>query len=281
MNPTETFSKLSALVGDGDTAKLVMTLTAAAIASEPIGNSHHLLVPANYSHKDVTDLVEKAQQQPSRLRGTVHLKSVDSLLQYCADQKAQSSGYIYADPDALAITAVFNDQRASTGWRDHTAKFKAEHTPEFARWFNHGTNEFSQTEFAEFIEDNLADIAEPAAQQLLEVATTIQATTGINFSSAKRLQDGQTQLSYTENITATAGANGALSIPKEFVLGLRIFKNGDGYRLKARLKYRLHSGGVKFRFELDRPERAVEDAFAGYVAKVRESSGYTVLLGAP
>ena len=34
-------------------------------------------------------------------------------------------------------------------------------------------------------------------------------------------------------------------------------------------------------YELDRPERAVEDAFAGYVNTVREQSGYAVLIGRP
>ena len=110
------------------------------------------------------------------------------------------------------------------------------------------------------------------------MATTIQATSGINFSSAKRLQDGQTQLTYNENIEARAGANGALAIPKEFTLGLRIFKNGGGYRLKARLKYRLGGGQIKFWYELERPEAAVEDAFKGYVEQLAES-GYVVLLG--
>ena len=87
------------------------------------------------------------------------------------------------------------------------------------------------------------------------------------------------QLGYTETINASAGANGALQIPKEFALGLRIFKNGDGYKLRARLKYRLGNGQVKFWYELDRPERAVEDAFAGYVESVSKQSGYVVLLG--
>ena len=117
------------------------------------------------------------------------------------------------------------------------------------------------------------------AQNLLAVATTIRATNGINFSSARRLQDGQTQLTYNEVIDAKAGTDGALKIPQTFALGLRIFKNGEGYKLTARLKYRINSGQVKFWYELERPERAVEDAFTGYVETVREQSGYTVLIG--
>jgi uncharacterized protein YfdQ (DUF2303 family) len=265
-----------------DAANLIAELKAAALAPLKIEGSHHLVLPERYRHADITKLVEASQPNPNRKAGTVALGGLQSLLDYCEDQAAQAGAYVFADPDRRTITVVFNDHRAdAAGWRDHRAQFSAVFTPEFTTWLNNdGSNKAkSQGEFAEFIEDNLADITEPAAQQLLEVATTIQAKTDINFSSAKRLDNGQVQLGYTETIDARAGAGGALSIPKEFQLGLRIFKNGEGYRLRARLKYRLLGGSVKFWYELDRPERAIEDAFAGYVNEVREKSGYRVLIG--
>ena len=100
-----------------------------------------------------------------------------------------------------------------------------------------------------------------------------------SFSSAKRLQDGQVQLSYSETIDAKAGAEGSLKIPQKFSLALRLFKNGDGYKITARLKYRMTAGAVKFWYELERPENAIEDAFNGYIKKVSEETGYTVLVG--
>jgi len=263
------------------TIEQVSALKAAALAPHVIGNSHHLVVPEGYVHHDLSKAVEARNAAPDRKSGVVALASVQSLIDYCLDQNAADNAYIYADPDRRTITAVFNDARSTPGWRDHRAVFTASFTPEFTNWLNHNgpSKAKTQTEFAEFIEDNLADITEPAAHQLLEVATTIQAKTDISFSSAKRLDNGQVQLGYTETIDARAGANGALSIPREFALGLRIFKNGDGYRLTARLKYRLGNGNVKFWYELNRPERTIEDAFAGYVDKVRETTGYRVLIG--
>ena len=84
---------------------------------------------------------------------------------------------------------------------------------------------------------------------------------------------------YNETIDARAGASGALEIPKSFDLGLRIYKNGAGYKLNARLKYRLHSDQVKFWYELDRPEVSIDAAFDDYITTLREKSGYQVLLG--
>jgi len=273
----------------GEILQLTGMLTALAAAATQVhesGDYMHAVVPTGYKLENISELVERMQLTPRRKKGTVALKSVQSLLDYCQTQKdadeAHVPGLIYADVDARKITAVFNDQAsAEPGWRDHRAEFYAEFTPELDKWLKHNKHMFSQTEFAEFIEDNMADITEPGAQTLLEVATTMQAKTDINFSSAKRLQNGQVQLQYTENIDARAGAAGALEIPKEFALGLRIFKNGDGYKLRARLKYRLHAGAVKFWYELDRTERAIEDAFGGYVEKVATDSGYMVLIGRP
>lgn len=268
-----------------DTMATVMTiqaLTATGLTPIQIDGHTHVLVPSNYSLVELTAAIEKTQTSPNRKRGTTVCKDIDSLLQCCADQAKAEPGYIYADPDSRTITAVFNDQRSvHSGWRDHRATFKAEYTPEFDKWINRNghSRAMGQTEFAEFIEDNMADIAEPTATDLLTVATTLQAKTDISFASSKRLDNGQVQLTYNEAINATAGSNGAMTIPREFVLGLRIFKNGPGYKIKARLKYRLGGGAVKFWYEMDRPERAVEDAFKGYIDTVREKSGYTVLLG--
>lgn len=263
--------------------EVVSTLAAAGLQADNVDGAYFVNVPPGYAHKDISDAVERVQPAPRRKRGAIKVADVASLLAVCADQ-GHAGTYLYADPETRTICAVFNDHRSNVaGWRDHRASFTAEFTPEFSRWIaNNGNGKAkAQTDFAEFIEDNAADILAPASTQLLEVATTIAATTGIEFKSAKRLDNGQAQLTYVENIDARAGADGGLVIPREFELGLRIFKNGEGYKLRARLKYRLGSGAVKFWYELDRPERAVEDAFAGYVQQVREKCGFPVLLGVP
>jgi len=269
---------------DIDTAKLIQSLATANVTPivTPIvaGSSTHLLVPQGYDLKNIDSAIQQAQPGPARKTGTLSLLDLASFLTYTAEQQCQATGYILADPDRATIVAVFNDHRSTTpGWRDHKASYTAEKTPEFLRWMAMNGKPFAQAEFAEFIEDNMADIPGDEGPALLKMATTIAATTSINFSSAKRLQDGQTQLTYSETIDANAGAGGELKIPQTFNIGVRIFKNGDGYAIKARLKYRLAGGAVKFWYELDRPERALENAFNGYVEKLREQSTYTVLLG--
>lgn len=262
------------------TAAAVERLAVSSFAAREVNGHHFLVLPHGHQPHDISAAVEKAQPTPYRKRGIVTMHSLDSLLLYAADQAASGVGYVYADVEERSITAVFNDNKGdSAGWRDQRARFTAELTPEAQRWISNDKKQMTQESFAEFIEDNFADLAGDQAQTLLEVATTIAAKTGINFSSAKRLDNGETQFVYNETIDATAGANGTTKIPQKFQLGVRLFK-GDktGYAINARLKYRLNSGALKFWYELDRVERALEDAFGGYVDKARES-GYTLLLG--
>lgn len=260
------------------TAAIINALSSASTAFQPVDASTYVVLPTGYTVKNLTDELEKARPTPDRKRGTAVLHNVASFLSYCEDQATKEEGYIYADVDARTLTAVFDDFKDGAKWRQHRAVFKAEFTPEAMKWFAHDKKVMTQTDFAEFIEDNFADLANEA-QVLLDVATTISAKTAIDFSAAKRLDNGQVQLTYNEQIDASAGTNGTLQIPKKFTVGLRLFK-GDkaGYAIECRLKYRLNSGRVSFHFEMERPERAIEDAFDGYVEAAGES-GYTVLHG--
>lgn len=259
-------------------------LTAASLDPQHVMDMHYLVLPPGYQRQDITADVEKARDEPYRKRGQVVMLDVSSLIQHAIDQGCEPTGYIYANPDTREIVAVYNDHKNGDhpGWRDHRASFKAEYTPEFELWLHHNGHECAmvQVQFAEFLEENIADIAE-GGSDLLTMATTLQAKTEIDFKSARRLDNGQNQLTYVENISATAGANGAMVIPPRFDLAVRIFKNGARYKIGARLKYRLRDGHVKFWYELERPLIAIEDAFAGYVDTVREKSGYTVLIGKP
>lgn len=268
---------------DSSQVEQIRALTVAALEVKEVGESFHLLVPHGVQHVDITEKVEAALDAPRRKRGQVYLSSIDSFNQYVTDQACEGSSYIYADPDARNLTAVLNDHDFGSGdhpgWRDFRAVYHAELSREFSTWLANDKKAREQEEFAVFLEDNIADVCAPAGEDLLAIALTLQAKTEVAFNSSRRLDNGQVQILYSETIDARAGA-GSIEIPREFWIGVRIFKNGDGYKLRARLKYRLGGGKLKFWYELDRPENAIEDAFTAYISKASES-GVPVLLGKP
>jgi uncharacterized protein YfdQ (DUF2303 family) len=267
---------------DASAIQQLGALSLAASSAQEIGGTTHLVIPENHRHIDLTGFIEKAGIAPKRKQGTVQLGEIASFNVFVADQGAVGNTYIYADPDARTLTAVLNDQAkadALPGWRDFRAVYTAALSREFSTWLTNNKRPMEQEEFAIYLEDNIADVCEPSGDTLLQVALSLQAKTEVQFSSHKRLDNGQVQLTYNEVTDARAGA-GMIEIPREFRIGLRLFKNGDGYKLRARLKYRLAAGKVKFWYELDRPENAVEEAFQAYIDQAREN-GFTVLIGKP
>ncbi len=267
-----------------ESIEALSTLIASALDIKEAGESSHLVIPDGYKHIDLTKAIEAAAPAPARKKGTVPLTDVASFTKYLADQAQTDHCYIYADVDTRTLTAVINDHMAGdeyAGWRDHRAVYNAELSRELAKWLENDGKKMDQEEFAVFLEDNIADVVEPSGETLLQVALTLQATTGVDFKSHRRLDNGQVQLGYTETTTATAGADGSLTIPREFVIGLRLFRHAvEGYRIRARLKYRLGSGKLKFWYELDRPQNAIEENFKEHVTSA-VASGFTVLMGKP
>lgn len=270
-------------------------LTLTAFATRHEGDAVFAVVPDGAKLENITAQIEAAALNPRRKTGTTHLADVTSFATLVTQQGTPDSTYIYADPDTRTLIAVLNDHAIGTdaagvsapGRRDHRAVYKAEYSREFAKWLASDGKHMDQEAFAVFLEDNVADIApaapgsdEPSGEALLAVALTLQAKTEVDFKSHKRLDNGQVQLTYSEQTTATAGADGQLTVPREFAIGVRLFKNGEAYRIRARLKYRLGAGKVKFWYELDRPQNAVEAAFQQYVDSAA-GSGFTVLMGQP
>ena len=182
----------------------------------------------------------------------MNLADVASFATFVSQQGSTGNTYIYANPDTRTLVAVLNDHAIgeemvdeTPGRRDYRAVYQAEYSREFANWMTNNGKQMDQESFAIFLEDNIADIAPPAAdstlptgEMLLAVALTLQAKTEVDFKSHKRLDNGQVQLVYSEETRASAG-DGTLDIPRNFAIGVRLFKNGEGFKINARLKYQI------------------------------------------
>lgn len=267
---------------DGETIERLQKLFGAALDVTDIDGTKHIIVPAGWNYTDLTEQVRMAQDAPHRAKGNVLLGDMPSFVLFCKQQRGGGlwpSARVYASVKHRSLSCVFNDHGPSRpGWRDFSASYTVALSREFSKWIGQNGKPLDQAAFAEFVEENHADIVEPSGDMLMRIAMTLQAKTDVEFRSSKRLDNGQVQLTYVETIDARAG-DGSLEIPREFAIGVRLFENGEGYKVKARLKYRLHSSTVKFWFELDRPEKAIEDAFAKYIEAAAEI-GVPVLMTA-
>lgn len=268
----------------GDVLTKLLAQAAAANAVVTVGGVTQLLAPPEFRTTDLTAAIEAAKLNPTRKTGTVKLGDLDSFLTYVKQQGNPATTRIFADVETRTLTAIFNDHAGidngdTAGWRDHRAVFTAELTKEAATWLNNDGKQMEQEPFAIFLEDNIADVVEPSGDKLLTVALTLQAKTEVNFNSSRRLDNGQVQLEYTENLSVSAGGASAMEVPRTFAIGARLFKGDQGgYKIFARLKLRVGNGKVKFWYELDRPHNAIEEAFKAYVDQAR-SGQFTLLIG--
>lgn len=230
--------------------------------------------------------LEKYLDAPNRFRGTTALHDPDSFIKLVTEHENQAS-HVYASLPATEFIAVFNDANGKEiiegpGWCDHRASLKLAHTPEWKHWTAHDGALLSQVQFAEHIEDGLLEIVEPEAAEMLELAQTFHAKTGVDFKSSTILDSGERQFKYEETTTASAGRKGDITVPKEFVLALLPFEGSpEPFKVTARLRHRLSPEGLKLGYRLTRPHDVIRAAFDDVAKKISEGVESDVLLGTP
>lgn len=243
-------------------------------------------VMASRDGHDIIDLTgDEHRDQPARKKGSTTVRDVPSFAGYWGKHSRPEVSEVYADRDALKVTAVLDAHGAAdtaTGWAQHRLVLALKYSTAFVAWKTHNGRDMAQEEFAEFLEDNRADIFAPAAAEMLEVAQSIQAATKVDWSSGFRLADGQRRMAYTETTESRSGTKGELAIPAEIVLHLPIFDGATtADQLVARFRHRLQNGQLRLSYKLDRPDDVVTAAFEGVIAEVAEQCSATVLRGTP
>ncbi len=236
------------------------------------------LTPGTGETIDVRRLLEADRDHPTRKTAQVTVTDATSLLSYL-EKHALPETELWANDREGTIHAVINahqDSNGNPGWSDHTVTLKLPFTPDWKDWTARSGRLVTQTEFAEFIEDHLHNFVEPSGADMLELAQTFQATTKVDFQSSKRLKSGETQVSYVEDTSATAGKKGDLAIPDSFTIALQVHDRGPTYKVQARLRYRINGGKLQLAYRLDRADDVRRHAFDEVVTHVSSSTGRAI-----
>lgn len=260
-------------------AALAADLMGYGAQADPIDG--HTDVLSVFTHEQITHQLvdlERFAARPRRAKGTVQARTLDGVDDAIARHRTgDRKPVMYHDAETLAVTVVLNDHRAGAGdaylddpgWRDHRITWTPTLTPEWKHWHsNQGL--YGQIRFAEVLEDGEAEIAEPSAQEMLEIANTLHGTNSARYRAHGRPKTGVTQFLFEETSDVKAGEKGDLSIPDLFVIVVRPFFGSDPYRVKARIRTRTNDGNLQIGYQLHRPDDVIRDAFDTHVAALIE-----------
>jgi uncharacterized protein YfdQ (DUF2303 family) len=225
------------------------------------------------------DIIDHRADPPVRIKSTATFYDAGSFVRYVNDFKDHATR-VFGDEANGAVRAILDYHKATADarWGSHVAILQLRQTEPWKRWIGNNGKRMDQVTFATFLEDNLVDIASPAGGELLGIAREFEVRRNVSFSSGVRLNNGQHQLTYQEDLTETA-KKGTVQVPETFVLGIGPWVGVEPYRIDARLRYRLQDGKLTLWYDLARLEDIVRQAFEDVRTFLGAQIRLDVLLG--
>lgn len=254
------------------------TIANYAILSTPLKTANIgtiYTVPDGHGGVTVLD-VDKYGSHPRRTSAARKVSNAESFAAYL-EKHGLDETEVYADVPRSSIIAVIDSHQGaelSPGWEDHTVTLVLEKTKSWIAWIERNETWFTQTEFAEFIEQRATDVVTPIAGDLMNLVQTMYMTKGVEFQSAERQSDGQTEVVYKEKIQ-TKGL-GKMELPKSLFLALQPYVAGPRQHAIANFRTRLDGAAMKVGYVLVRPEEILEGIFADIVTELREGREATI-----
>jgi uncharacterized protein YfdQ (DUF2303 family) len=219
--------------------------------------------------------LKEYRNDPERVCQHVTLLTAEDFLAYWKRFKSDSS-VVFGDERNATYKAIvdFHAADGTPKWCSHMATYACPKSKEWEVWNASNGKRMAQAAFAEFIEDNYPDIIKPSHAEMIQVSTNLSAKKSVQFSQATRLDNGQSQLVYQEEVKGSVEMKGgAMKVPDGFTLKLPVFLGGPVYQLDARLRYRIDDGKLQIWYDLHRPHKVVEAATQAVTQSIRKGIG--------
>ncbi len=225
---------------------------------------------------------------PAFKTGTVTVRDVASFKTYW-EKHSDDASDVFADLKTAVITAVLDaHSRDAAAWERHRLVLALTPLQAWQDWADKDRKMMAQLDFAEFVEDHLADIAPEGpvqAADLLEMVQHFTAQRKVSYASSQRLDSGEIAFTYAEDTASSGGRKHVVEVPTAFTLAIRPFDDSpQATRVDVRLRHRVPRDAgdpVRFGVFLDRPDQVWDAAVREVVAKVAEVAGRPVMIGAP
>lgn len=245
------------------------------------GNSIVVALPNGWATEEID--LSLTEPTPRRAKCKITITDLDSFITTTKRYGSLASCNIYLDVDYAAnkiqATAIFNDHGDASadgctpGWRDHRAVLTPRFSKEWIDWTKADKQPMSQENFAHFLERNVGDIVQrdgmPSGSDVLTFVSQLEEVRKVKYGSAINLQNGMVAINFVEE--GDSATKGKLEVFKRFSIGIRPFFAGNAYQLDALLRYRIdrNTGDIGFWYELQKPDRILEDASKDVIECIR------------
>lgn len=253
--------------------------------------------------KSVKPFLDEYRLAPEYRKGTASFTALDSFIAHANRFKDPDSA-IFADddPKSPALVSVLDyhriGARGDPQFGTHRGRYAFPLSEEWQIWTGQQTKTMSQEAFALFLEDHLADIADPDGgldgakefARLLSVKYGTPAailglsrglTVHVNEQVASHVNPttGEVTLAYASKHEGATGEQ--VKVPGGFLLQIPVFRNGTTYQIPTRLRYRAHGGSITWSFEMWRASAVFQDAFDEACEKTKKETGLPLFVGKP
>jgi len=242
--------------------------------SVPIAKLHG----ENPEFSSIKRLAEEWRLHPERKTGTAAVDTLTSFVDLTNRHKTADS-VIFANTDwkAPALTTIV-DYHSAEGtdaqWLKHRIHYAFPLSDQWKTWVAMNGKPMGQSDFAQFIEDNIADLSSPEVMEVSDfeakfatkIATPselVALSRGLAVHVASKavssvvLQSGEGEIVWDE---VHQGADGKkLKVPGLFMLQIPLFHMGEAQRVPVRLRYRVREGSTSWFYQIYRPDVAVTE----------------------
>ncbi len=248
----------------------IITVAAPANAKGIPSSVPALLDPSSGRVIELSNVFAPWRDRPERKTGTASVETLDSFIALVERHKtANSAIFAITDWQKPSFTAVIDYHGADPDNGRHRIHYAFPLSEEWKAWVSKDSKPMTQGEFAEFIEDHIAELSLPDADEakdfggmfntkvaypneLIELSRGLQVNAETRVKNAVKLQSGESQIVFEEDHKNAAGQ--PITVPGIFILSIAPFFEGESIRVPVRLRYRLRDGVLSWIFMLYRPD---------------------------
>lgn len=202
---------------------------------------------------------ERWEPAPTAIRQSTTLLTARGFAQYVNLFKATST-IVFFNRDTKFVAVLDYHEPSKPSWSTHRATFEAKRTREWLLWKSFDNKPMTQVDFAQFLEDNLPDIAAPDAATIVEAARNMEATKEVTFKSQVNVGNGSVKFTYDEFVNNGTRPD-TVDLLNGMTLSLPILEGLDNQAVQVRIRYQIGAGGkLSMRYMLVRAQDAEDEA---------------------